>query len=484
MRVDIDKITSTINKISDMTSGDKIIPGVMLNLSENKLDVCYADNNKSFIETLDVETNETDMIGSSVVVDFSQIHRAINNCQPSGIIRVSDVYFTYNEKTITISAEQSFELKDSEGNTTENKKMGKKSMDITWVKPDSSMKTAVLSRMNYASIFESDGVPDEFDKDELINALSKTSVEKGRQVYLSTKTQTIFVANQAYLTAVPISGFSISQDELDSIRGELSEKGTLTDEYYREAVLERTNRMHYAVCINQSISKALIGILSKTNTDKVYMHTKDKFCNVYIDNGDERVGIWFAMAQASRAHIGTLERYSALNYSTYQVNFLTDFLADSIKSALNTTKSEKVAIKFVSDDSEISMLIACGSSVASISDTYKVTVENAYFSADNSLVGKEFNISLKIFADMLSQIKTNKTALDFDCSNDSTCIRLSEIDIDKMGTAYQEMRKLTEERCLEAGETFDPNSTPTPLDIRMGLRSKVLLAKQYTILVK
>ena len=183
MRVDINKITSTINKISDMTSGDKIIPGVMLNISENKLDVCYADNNKSFIETLDVETNETDMIGASVVVDFSQIHRAINNCQPSGIIKVSDVYFKYNEKTITISAEQSFELKDSEGNTTENKKMGKKSMDITWVKPDSSMKTAVLSRMNYASIFESDGVPDEFDKDELINALSKTSVEKGRQLY-------------------------------------------------------------------------------------------------------------------------------------------------------------------------------------------------------------------------------------------------------------------------------------------------------------
>ena len=362
--------------------------------------------------------------------------------------------------------------------------MGKKSMDITWVKPDSSMKTAVLSRMNYASIFESDGVPDEFDKEELINALSKTSVEKGRQIYLSTKTQTIFVANQAYLTAVPISGFSISKEELDSIRGELSEKGTLTDESYNEAVLERTNRMHYAVCINQSVSKALIGILSKTNTDKVYMHTKDKFCNIYIDNGDERVGIWFAMAQASRAHIGTLERYSVLNYSTYQVNFLTDFLADSIKSALNTTKSEKVAIKFVSDDNEISMLIACGSSVASISDTYKVTVENAYFSADNSLVGKEFSISLKIFADMLSQIKTTKTALDFDCSNDSTCIRLSEIDIDKMGTTYQEMRKLTEERCLEDGVPFDQNSTPTPLDIRMGLRPKALLAKQYTILVK
>ena len=85
---------------------------------------------------------------------------------------------------------------------------------------------------------------------------------------------------------------------------------------------------------------------------------------------------------------------------------------------------------------------------------------------------------------MLSQIKTTKTALDFDCSNDSTCIRLSEIDIDKMGTTYQEMRKLTEERCLEDGVPFDQNSTPTPLDIRMGLRPKALLAKQYTILVK
>ena len=484
MKVELEKITSAINKISDMTSGDKIIPGVMLKLSENKLEVCYSDGHKSLIETLPVETEETDKIGS-VVVDFQQIYRAISNCQPSGIIKVSDIYFTYKEKVITVSAEQLFDLKDNEGNVTETKKMGKKNMDLVWSEPDSSMKTAVLNRMNYDSIFESDAVADEFDKAELIEALSKTSVEKGKQIYLSTKTQTIFVANQAHLTAVPLSGYEVTQEDMDIIRGELSEKGTLTDEAYAEAINAKKNRMHYAVCVNQAISKALIGVLGKTSADKVYLHTRDKFCNIYIDSEDERVGVWFEMSQASKAHIGTLERYSALQYATYQTTFVRDFLADSIKSALNSTKSEKINFKFIQDDDGIKLVISGGSSAASTSDVYNVLVERALSAEGNSIVDKEFSVSLKVFSDMLSQLKTERIALDFDSSAEgNTCIRLSEIDYAKMSEAYQKARKLTEERCTAQGVAFDASSTPTPSDIRMSLRNEELLTKQYTMLTK
>ncbi len=484
MKVELEKITSAINKISDMTSGDKIIPGVMLSLSENKLDICYSDGHKSLIETLPVETEETDKIGS-VVVDFQQIYRAISNCQPSGIIKVSDIYFTYKEKVITISAEQSFDLKDTEGNITGTKKVGKKNMDLVWVEPGSSMKTAVLNRMNYASIFEADAVPDEFDKAELIEALSKTSVEKGKQIYLSTKTQTVFVANQAHLTAVPISGYEVSQEDLDVIRGELSEKGTLTDETYAEAVGARKNRMHYAVCVNQAVSKALIGVLGKTSADKVYLHTKDKFCSIYIDTEDERVGIWFEMSQASKAHIGTLERYSALQYNTYQITFIRDFLADSIKSALNSTKSEKITFKFISDEEGIKLVVSGGSAAASTSDVYNILVESAVFEETNSIIDKEFNISLKVFADMLSQVKTERIALDFNSSIEgNTSIRLSEVDYSKSRELYEKMRQLTQERCTTQGIAFDPSSTPTPADIRMSFRNESLLTKQYTMLTK
>ena len=170
MRVSVSKITSAINKINDITSGDKQIPGVMLDLSENLLKICYSDGHKSFIEHIDVETEETDRIGA-VVVDFTQIKRAIDNCQPSGIIKIDENVFEYKEKVITISADQTFNAYDNEGNEIGSQKMGKKSMDLAWVEPGSDMKSSILLRLKYDDFFESDWLDDEFVYIELLYAL-------------------------------------------------------------------------------------------------------------------------------------------------------------------------------------------------------------------------------------------------------------------------------------------------------------------------
>ena len=131
MKVSIEKITSAIGKISDLTSGDKSIPGVMLDLSENLLKVCYTDGHKSLIEKLEVATEDGDNLGQ-IVVDFVQLSRAISNCQPSGSIKVSDVKFEYKteKRILTISVDQMFENRDAEGNIIEEKKMGNKKMDL------------------------------------------------------------------------------------------------------------------------------------------------------------------------------------------------------------------------------------------------------------------------------------------------------------------------------------------------------------------
>lgn len=39
MRVDIKKLTNVVNKLSDLTVGDKVIPGVLLRVKDNNLDV-------------------------------------------------------------------------------------------------------------------------------------------------------------------------------------------------------------------------------------------------------------------------------------------------------------------------------------------------------------------------------------------------------------------------------------------------------------
>lgn len=484
MRVDISKITNVISKINDITSGDKTIPGLLLDLSENLLKVRYSDGHKSFTEDVVVVTDETDRFGA-IAVDFTQFKRAIDNCQPSGIIKVSDVTVEYKDKVITVSVNQLFEETDSEGNVVNVKNSGKKSMDIAWNEPGSDMRSSILTRMKYDDIFESDGIDDEYDKKEFLDALSRTSTEKGKQIYLSTKTQTIFVANQAHVTTVPISKCKeLTQEEMDVIRAELVEKGAFTEEAYADEIKKAENRMHYSVVISQQLAKAIIGVFNKSKADKVYLHTKDKFCSIFIDTEDEKIGFWFEMGMASKAHIGTLERYNSLGFKTYQLTFLREFLANNIKSALNATKSEKITLSFSDKDGELLLSMLAGSSSASTSDVYETIATDFIELPDNKIVGKSFNVSLSVLSAMIEQLKTDIVALDFECSNDTVYLRLSEIDYVKEDKEYEIARRETQRLCESQGIQFDPNSTPTPVELKLGYREKTLSVKQFTMLAR
>lgn len=494
MIINVKDITGAVKKISNITSGDKQVPGVLLRLNEEALlDVCYSDGRKSFIETLNVTIEDTDKIGS-IAVDFSQFKRAIDNCQPSGNIHVSDVAIKYNETTITVSVDQIFEITDEEGNVIESRVIANKHMDVAWTEPGSNMKTAILTRMDYDSIFECDTVDDEFDKDEFINALNVTSTEKGRHIYMATKSHTLFVVNQSHVTSVPISKREeLTTEELDEIRGELSESPEgFSEEAYEKAIASRVNRMHYSVVMDQGTAKSIIGTFSDVKADKIYLHTKDKFCSIYVDTTDdttggvvEHVGFWFGLAVASKAHLGSVERYNSLGYKSYQTKFMQEFLADSIKSALAVSdKTNKVAFTFDTDQNGLIQLkINAGSTLKSVADTYNVETDDCV-DPTNDLVGKTFNVSLEVFNAMLSQLKTPFVALDFNCADGNTCIRLAEINNDAESKEYTAAREKTAELCSQQGIEFDPMATPTPLEFKLDYRERTLMTKQFTMLAK
>lgn len=484
MRVNVKNMTNVINKIGDITAGDKTIPGVLLDLTEDGiLKVCYSDGHKSFIEHINVTREDEDKVGG-IVVDFTMLRKALAKCQPSGIIKVDDIQFTYKEKVVTLSVEQKY-VQGEDGNQTE-KSMGVKSMDLATSEPGSDMRTSVLTRMKYEDIFEPDAAEDEFNKAEFIDALSRTSVEKGKQVYLSTKTQTIFVANQAHLTSVPVSkGKILNQEDLDELRAEMTEAGTFTDEAFLAEIKKRENRMHYSVAIPQNIAKAIIGVFGKTDADNVYLYTKDKFCSIYVDTDDEHVGFWFEMAPASKAHIGTLERYNANKYQTYQTSFFREFLMDSVKSAVDSTKTDKITFKFESnkEDGSPELVIFGGSASASTADVYRTKL-NTLLDPAGTLIGKEFTVSIKVFYDMLVQLKTDLVALDFESNDAATSIRLAELNFEKDNAMYAEARKKTAEMCAAQGIEFDPNATPTPHELKWEYRESTLETKQFTMLTR
>jgi hypothetical protein len=493
MRVDISKITSAIKKISDLTSGDKQIPGVLLNLSkvdetsvEGKLQVCYSDGHKSMIEEIDVTVEEADRIGG-FTLSYEQFIRAIDNCQPSGIIKVNEMTFTFLPNNIVrLSANQSMEIKDNEGNVVGAKELATKKMDLVWTEPGSDMKSSILVRMKYNEIFEGDNY-DTYDKAELIDDLSRTSTEKGRLIYVSANVQSIFVANQAHVTSVPVSRTKeLSIEEQDELRGTLVEQGVFTEEKFKDEVNNQEKRIHQSLVISQQMAKAIIGVLGKTSADTVQMYRSDKYCNIFIDTDTEKVGIWFEMAQASKAHVGSLERYNSLEYKNYQLLFFREFLSDTVKSALNSTKSEKIQMKFSPTELEqassaLDLVIASGSASASIADTYRINPEDIIDVAGD-LKDRTFTIALKIFSDMLAQLKTNMVALDINIGEgDTVCIRLSEVDIDKYTKEYTNAR---EQLKAELGDAFDASSTPTPIEKKQAFRLSTLKTKQYTMLSK
>lgn len=492
MRLDIAKITNVLNKIADLTSGDKNIPGVLLDISENSLKLCYTDGHKAFVEKFDVETEEGDRLGQ-MVVDFDQIKRAILNCQPSGKIKTKEVVISFDEKTITISADQYYEQMNGEDKS--DVVISKKQMKVAWFTPDANMKVAILLRMDYNSIFETDSY-DEYDKAELIEALAKTSPEKGKIIYLSAKTQTMFVNNQAHATAVPLSKTDeLTEDDKVVLFAEVQEanpglEGEELNAKYTEALENKVKRVNYSVVLSQAHAKALIGILSKVGTNKVQIFTRDKCANIFVDTDEETVGIWLEMPQASKAHTAALDRYNSLGYKTYQMMFMTDFIVDAIKSAITSSKSkgvsDKVKAVFTTDSEGYRVMeFRAGSGAASIDDKYSVRIKDVV-DPTNSLDGKEFTMSLSVMLAIVNQLKTDYTTMDFEIAGDgSVYIRLAELNESEYGKAYLQAREETARLCQQSGVEFNADTTPTPVEIKLGLRTgDILGTRQYTILGK
>ena len=489
MRINIKSITDAIARVSAMTIGDKQIPLAMIDSTETaetqKIKLCFYDGHKAYIESIDVVTEEGDLF-KKLVVSITDLQRAIGNCQPSSKRKIDEVVLQFDNNIIKITADQYMDVVDNDGNVVETRHMGVKSMKISWSETDKDIKTKLVDRMDYTTIFDDAVVADEYDCNELSTALSKTSIESAKLTYIGKNTQSVFVQNTAHVTSVPISGNEVTLEDEDIIRGELTSAGTYTDEAFAKAVADRRNRIHFSVTLNDNLCKSLISVINKSGAEKLNLFTKDgKYChiNIALDN-DNFIGIWFEMPQGSKQNIGAFDRFNGLAYDKYQLDFVNEFLSDNIKSALAVSGSDKVAFKFEETDAGTTLLISPSNAMANVDDKYTVVAEQVV-DVDSSLVGNSFNISLKVFSEMLSQISTDIVALDFQVQPDGTvCIRLSEVDMSKMMSAYEKMREDTKNICEQQGVEFDPANTPTAATARIAHRREVLGTQQFTTLAK
>jgi len=479
MLADVREFNNAINKISDLTSGDKVVPGVLLNLQDmggtGRLKICYSSGRKFSAEEIDVNIEEGDVIGS-VVTNYEQLKRAVSNCLANGEIVVDNFRIEYLDSILRVSIQQYYEYKDDLGDIISRKNMGSKYMDIERVDPSKNIKASVLIKTNYDNIFEVEDT-DEYNRVELIDILNRTTTEKGKVIYFAAKRQEVFVINQAYASVCPITPMAVDQFMEDEVEKELIEQGITDKNLIREIKAEKFKRIKYSLVMNQQIAKALAGILSKSEEENVYVgRIDDKFCNVYVDTETEKFGVVFEMPQASKVHIDSIDKYSTMEYKTYQISFLRVFLEDTIKSALSSSKSDITTMYFeeVEEDENgwpvYELVLQGGSASASTYDILRTNADDLIDSVGN-ITDVKFSISLKVFSDMLSQLKTARVALDFNINdNGLICIRMAEIN-----------DEITEEEYLKAREDLD-DETPTPVERKLEYRIRTLGARQFAML--
>lgn len=389
MRVAINKITQAMNKVRKFAEGEKTVPGVMLDIDGASMKVCYSNGKRSVIEVVEIEQDETPVSGR-IILPYAKTMTIIDALQPSGSIQTGDLTIEFGgEKNMSFIAEK-FIITGESAESVEHKVVSKFNQQVVYAKPEESIQYQVLSRMNYADIFESDSF-DVWAKEDLVSTLKSCSFEKGKTIYVSTQTKSAFVMNTAHLTNIPVVD---------------CEKNGMT--------------------LSSSFSSAIADVISKFDSEKIMVAVKDgRYANISAENGT--AGVWFEMVAANKMEVAMYQRFTEKQYDTYRTAFLRQALLDAISCTLKASSNEKTVLTFDDSGEGLTLkLTAFESGAGNAANEYKVVAET-FTDKDGTISNSKVSVSLKTLSDMVSNCSTDYVAFDMQVDNQAVYVRVGDI---------------------------------------------------------
>ena len=144
-----------MGKVQSFAQDITKVPGVMLNIGDNNIRVCYSDmGNRSIIEEIDAVMSNEEQLGE-IIVDYKLFMSIIDACQPSGNVLCDDVTITIKDENImSVEAVKYVKIPREDSEETDSKPVSKFRQEIRFSRPsDAPIKYGILSRMDYESIF-------------------------------------------------------------------------------------------------------------------------------------------------------------------------------------------------------------------------------------------------------------------------------------------------------------------------------------------
>ncbi len=410
MRVGLKEITGAINKVKSLAEGTKKTPGVMFEISDENLSICYSDGRKSIIERMGIIDNTENVIEGRLVFNLKQIASVIDMCQPSGAVYTDELNFSMAEgnririegdKKVDFEQEnESWEDDDTAENIeneskVESKIVSKMQYMIVYNRPEDNIQYGVLSRMDYEGIFEMDSY-DTWSIEELKDILERTCGEKNKTIYVSSVIDKTFVVNLAYVTSININA---CEDNGMTIR---------TD-----------------------VAKAIVDIISKFPGKELMICVKNsRYANIVSMDGS--IGLWFEMSPASRTDLSTLQRYESKGYDKYRLFLNRPVLQNVVQCALALDDNDRTNITFQEVGDNMALRIVNNNSKSSSLNDFSVILDGYYDTAGDILELK-IPIGLKIISDMLS--KSVEDYVEIQIEKEDNTIFLKLVDISDGGMA-------------------------------------------------
>lgn len=386
MIVSLDKITGAMQKVKSFAQDIKTVPGVLLKLEDDVIEVCYSDGKKSIVEKIEAVMQEGEQLGN-IIVPYQMFMDIINVCQPTSVIECDDLIVTAKENNILSVETTKYSIVGREVNgevETERKPVSKFKQEIKYSRPDEDIRYGILSRMDYDSIFESEK-GDVWDKDVLQDALNRLNKEDGKVCYFSGKLKAAFVVNVGHTIYIP-------KDEVEDCGFSVSSK----------------------------VAKYLVEILSKTDVDSVRVSTEEvRYCK--ITTPDEAVGIWFEMASGLNMDAASLKAYESKQYEQYQVVFNRYALQDVVKRAISSDTTDTTSLTFTSADDELVVSIVSGGTASKSKDFY--VIAEGHIDNTGKLLETKIPISLKALNDIIDNCAGNYLIMDIADNEKEKCIR-------------------------------------------------------------
>ena len=395
----VTELTDAMNKINAIMSEEKVVAGVLFEFGNTSADISCSNGRKAVTSKIDCEIDgDFNPEKGNIIIDYVAMQGIVNSCQPRGSIVVNQLVLDIKDSTVEFTIEK--QIRTIKENEEVMQLGGVNKTEIAWKKPDSDMRTAILTRVNYSELYEHDNY-DTYTVLELRQALSRVITEKNKIVYLSSRQEKVFVANNAYMITIPL---------LDK---------------------------HVSVILNVANAKALVtSILKQKENDVLQVSVKEKF--VKVSNEEKTFACLLEMGTAIDNNLTVMDRYTKLNYTTLQVDLYREMLIDTLNSIAGATSGEKVRIMFsYQEDGAVLELIVPKES-SSVKGGYKVVCEGTIGEFDNSV----YEIGIKTLLDMTSKCNTDYIGFDLcvDSEQNIKALRISEMDIEKRVNGTEEFR--------------------------------------------